>query len=167
MKKRSVIQKNTCAQLSRTEANLYYFFAIPDVESAFDVGLSSWATVRSGLSVDSTIRWMRPPMGWGSGGSAGSSTRISGLHGAEWLVELRGFEPMAIAGAERANPLPPVNARGLLAARAFLIAIDARASVFSFWRRSQAWQRSPRNKLGSSRIRLFRYETLMPEVDED
>jgi hypothetical protein len=49
-KKRSVIQKNTWAQLSRTEANRYDFSAIPDMESTFDVGLSSWATVRSALA---------------------------------------------------------------------------------------------------------------------
>jgi hypothetical protein len=47
----------------------------------------------------------------------------------------------------------PVNAHGLLAARAFLIAIDARASVFSFWRRSQASQSSPRRKADRSRPR--------------
>jgi hypothetical protein len=58
----------------------------------------------------------------------------------DFLVELRGFEPMAIAGAVGLELfLPsPVNSRSRLVARAFSIAIDALASVALFWRRSQA-----------------------------
>ena len=72
---------------------------------------------------------------------------------ADYVVELRGFEPMAIAGAERFEPTlsSTVNARSLLAARAFSITIDAHASVLSFWRRSQALQSSPRRKADRSR----------------
>jgi hypothetical protein len=47
---------------------------------------------------------------------------------ADYLVELRGFEPMAIAGAVRSRA-SPVNAGSLLAARAFSIAIDVLVSV--------------------------------------
>ena len=49
---------------------------------------------------------------------------------ADFLVELRGFELMAIAGARRSRATlsSPVNARSLLAARAFSIAINALAS---------------------------------------
>ena len=40
---------------------------------------SSWdSAAGSGLSVGSTMRWTRSHTGWGSGGSIGSSTRISG-----------------------------------------------------------------------------------------
>jgi hypothetical protein len=62
-------------------------------------------------------------------------------------VELRGFEPMVIAGAVGLELfLPsPVNSRSRLVARAFSIAIDALASVALFWRRSQASLRAPSN----------------------
>jgi hypothetical protein len=56
-------------------------------------------------------------------------------------VELRGFEPMAIAGAERFRAVPPFASQraSLPAARAFLIAIaiDPLASVALFWRRNR------------------------------
>ena len=54
---------------------------------------------------------------------------------ADFLVELRGFEPMAIAGAVRSRAIPPfaIQCASLLAARAFSIAIDALASVALLW----------------------------------
>jgi hypothetical protein len=72
---------------------------------------------------------------------------------ADFLVELRGFEPMGIAGAgrSRANPLLASIARSLPAARAFSIAIDTLASVALFWLRSPASQRSPRHKVDRGR----------------
>ena len=100
------------------------------------------------------MRWMRPRMGWGGGGSAGSSTRISCLHGAEWLVELRGFEPMAIAGAERfrANPLfASQRARPARGSRLLDRDRCPRLGVL-FWCRSQASQSSPRRKADRSRL---------------
>ena len=57
-------------------------------------------------------------------------------------MELKGFEPMAIAGAVRSRAVPPFASQraSLPAALAFLIAIaiDALASVALLWRGSQA-----------------------------
>ena len=95
--------------------------------------------------------WMRRRMGWGSGGSAGSDEDIRPPE-AEWLVELRGFEPMAIAGADRfrANPLF-VSQRARLARGSCLLDRDRRPRLgVLFWCRSQASQSSPRRKAARS-----------------
>jgi hypothetical protein len=70
-----------------------------------------------------------------------------------YLVELRGFEPMAIAGAvkSRAIPLFASQCGSRLAARAFSIAIDVLVSVALFWLRSLAVRRLPRHKMDRSR----------------
>jgi hypothetical protein len=66
---------------------------------------------------------------------------------ADFLVELRGFEPMAIAGAVRSRAIPPFAGQcgSLLAARAFSFrlivgfsffphVVKALRSVASWWR---------------------------------
>ena len=77
--------------------------------------------------------------------------KVSRLYRELGITSLAALEE-ALAGAVRSRelflPSPvPVNARSLLAARAFSIAIDALASVALFWHHSPASQRPPRDKV--------------------